>query len=237
MRRKLAAVGAAALIVAVTVVVAALLLNGPDEPTSISAAQTCDLMDTPYDTTAASSARGEHWTMEIRDSGPDRHIVSQITDDGGVLIGKGEQIIKDGTRYSRESTPGNPQVYGGWRVFGTNVPRAFSIPCVDTSSFEVGDSSSPDEPHFTSEKFLSEEEGAMRNDYWADSTGRPTRARRTIFPPEYDGVTNTETGVMDFTYSGYGEPNIIAAPCAIAAPDQGDNPNLDTLGLQDCTTP
>ena len=35
---------------------------------------------------------------------------------------------------------------------------------------------------------------------------------------------------MEFTYSGYGEPNTIAAPCATAAPDQADNPGL----MRDC---
>ena len=153
-----------------------------------------------------------------------------ITTPDGALIGKAEQIIKDRTRYSRESVPGNPGVYGEWRVHGTNVPRSFSLPCLDPGSFEEGASGSSDEPHFTSEKFLSEEEGAVRNEYWADSTGRPIRARRTLFPPEYDGVSNTETGVMEFTYSGYGEPNAIAAPCATAAPDQTDNPGL----MRDC---
>ena len=208
-------------------------------PTPVSATATassptptpvCDLMHTPYDTLATASAPGEEWKWEMRDSGPDRHIVATTTDHEGVLLGKGEMIIKDRTRYARESMPGNPEVYGEWRVHGTNVPRSFSIPCVDTSSFEQGASGSSDEPHLTSEKFLSEKEGAMRNEYWADATGRPIRARRTIFPPEYDGVSNTETGVMEFTYSGYGEPNIIAAPCASAAPDQADNPGL----MRDC---
>ena len=199
-------------------------------PTPVSTAQACDLMDTPYDTLATASAPGEEWRMEIRDSGPDRHIVSKITDHEGVILGKGEIIVKDRTRYSRESMPVDPSVYGEWRVHGTNVPQSLPIPCVDTSSFEQGASGASDEPHLTSEKFLSEEEGAMRNEYWADATGRPIRARRTIFPPEYDGVSNTETGVMEFTYSGYGDPNIIEAPCASAAPDQADNPGL----MRDC---
>ena len=176
--------------------------------------------------------------IEIRDSGPDRHLVHTATAPDGTLIGKAEEIVKDRTRYSRESTPGNPEVYGEWRVHGTNVPRSFSLPCLDPSSFERGVSGSSDEPHFTYERFLSEEEGAVRNEFWADSTGRPTRARRTFFPPEYDGVTNTETGVMEFTYSGYGEPNDIEAPCAGAAPDQAGNPGLmrdciHLLGLKD----
>ena len=230
MRRTRLIVGVTMLLVAVSVGAAALLLNGTDNSAQISAAQACDLMDTPYDALATASVPGEEWRWETRYSGPDRHVVITTIGSDGTLIGKADEIIKDRTRYARASTPGNPEVYGEWRVHGTDVPRSFSIPCLDTSSFDEGASGTSDEPHFTSERFLSEEEGAMRNEYWADSTGRPTRARRTIFPPEYDGVTNTETGVMEFTYSEYGEPNIIEAPCASAAPHQADNPGL----MRDC---
>ena len=209
---------------------AALPLNVIDGPTRVSAAEACDLMDTPYDALATASVPGEEWRWETRYSGPDRHVVITTIGSDGTLIGKADEIIKDRTRYARASTPGNPEVYGEWRVHGTDVPRSFSIPCLDTTSFDEGASGTSDEPHFTSERFLYEEEGAMRNEFWAGSSGRPTRARRTIFPPEYDGVTNTETGVMEFTYSEYGEPNIIEAPCASAAPDQSDNPGL----MRDC---
>ena len=222
-----AAVPAAATVSAPT---PALLLNGPDDSNPVSAAQACDLMDTPYDTLVTASAPGEEWGWEIRDSGPDKHVAATITDHEGVLLGKYESITKDRTKYYRESAPSNPEVYGEWLVVGTGLQRSFSFPCLDTSSFEEGASGSSDEPHFTSERFLSDEEGAERNEFWADSTGRPTRARRTVFPPEYDGVTNTETGVVEYTYSDYGEPNIIAAPCASAAPDQADNPGL----MRDC---
>ena len=213
------------------------LLNGLGDSNAVSAAQACDLMDTPYDTLATLSAPGEERRVEARDSGPDKHMVRTITDPSGTLIVKIEQIIKDRSMYSRRSAPSNPEVYGEWRVVATDLPRSFPLPCLDASSFEEGASGSSDEPHFTSENFLSEQEGAMRNEFWADSTGRPTRARRTFFPPEYDGVSNTETVVAEFTYSGYGEPNIIEAPCANAAPDQADNPDLDSLGLPDCATP
>ena len=204
--------------------------------TPASAAQACDLMDTPYDTLATLSAPGEERRVEARDSGPDKHMVRTIIDPSGTLIVKIEQIIKDRSMYSRRSAPSNPEVYGEWRVVATDLPRSFPLPCLDASSFEEGASGSSDEPHFTSENFLSEEEGAERNEFWADATGRPTRARRTIFPPEYDGVSNTETLVTEFTYSDYGQPNIIKAPCASAAPDQ-DNNDLNSLGLQDCATP
>ena len=140
-------------------------------------------------------------------------------------------IIKDRTRYSsRKHFPATPGVYGEWRVSGTNASGTVSLPCLNPRSFEEGASGSSDEPHFTFERFISEGQGAERIEYWADSTGRPTRSRRTFFPPEYDGVSNTETGVIEFTYSGYGEANVIEAPCAGAAPGQADNPAL----MRDC---
>ncbi len=209
-----------------------------DALTPVGAAHSCNLMDTPYDALMTSTTPFGETRAEIRYSMSDEHIVQMTTDHEGVLFGKGEMIIKDRTMYSRESTPGNAEVYGQWLVHGTNVPQSLSLPCLDPGSFEEGATNSSDEPHFTSEVFLSEEEGAMRNEYWADSAGRPTRARRTLFPPEYDGVSNTETIIIEFTYSGYGEPNIIAAPCAGAAPTEADNPSLmrdclNLLGLKD----
>ena len=157
-------------------------------------------MDTPYDALA-----DEHrLRSEKRGNGNTRFrtvasiSLTAITDPEGVLLGKYEAIIKDGTRYSRESAPSNAEAYGEWLVVGTDLQRSLSLPCLDPSGFEQGAPGSSDEPHFTSESFLSEEEGAVRNEYWADSTGRPTRARKTFFPPEYDGVSNTETGVAEF---------------------------------------
>ena len=131
MRRKPVAVGVAILLFAVTVGVVALLLKGPDEFVPVSAAEACNLMDTPYDTLATLTATGEEWRTEIRDSGPDRHIVITLTADDDSLIGKVEQIIKDRTLYFRESTPGNPEVYGAWRVMALTFRPSFSLPCLN----------------------------------------------------------------------------------------------------------
>ena len=220
------------------------VFNPTDSPPP-TAAHSCNLMDTPYDALLTGTTPIGEIRTELRYSGNDEHVVMTTTDHEGVLLGKGEMILKDRTTYSRESTPDNAEVYGEWRVHGTNDSGAFPPPCFDPGGFEEDASSSSDEPHFTSERFISEGQGAMRNEYWIDSIGRPTRARRTQFPPAYDGVSNTETIVTEFTYSGYGEANIIEAPCAGAAPDQADNPALmrdcvELLGLKDAlrgTTP
>ena len=201
-------------------------------PTSApaSAEEPCNLMDTPFDALMLGTGQLTGLKAEFRYSGSDEHMLTTQSDPEGVLFGKGEQIFKDDTFYERGSAPDNPKVYGEWRVH-PHVRQLFTRPpCLDPSSVKVGASGSSDEPHFVSERFLSEEEGAMRQEYWADFAGRPIRGRRTFFPPEYDGVSNTETGVLEYTYSGYGEPNIIEAPCAHAMPDEADNPGL----MRDC---
>ena len=230
MRKTLAAVGGVMLIVAVGVGVAETLLNSPGRPIPVGAAEACNLMDTPYDVLLTGTTPFGVTRAEIRYSGGDRHVVQTTIEHDGTLFGKGELITKDRTLYSRESTPGNAEVYGEWLVHGTNVSRSISLPCLDTNNFEEGASGSSDEPHYTHERFLSDEEGSVRKEFWADSTGRPTRARRTQFLPNDGEASNAETIIVDFTYSGYGEPNIIKAPCADAAPDQADNPAL----MRDC---
>ncbi len=125
------------------------VLNPTDSPPP-TAAHSCNLMDMPYDALMTGTTPFGETRVEIRFSGGDEHIVMTTIDHKGVLFGKGEMIIKDRTMYSRESTQGNAQVYGEWRVHGTNIPRSFSLPCLDPSGFEEDASSSSDEPHFTS---------------------------------------------------------------------------------------
>ena len=86
MRRKPLAIGVAILLVAVSAGIAALLLSGPDGSIRVSAAEACNLMDTPYDTVATVSAPEQEWRWEIRDSGPDRHVLATITGTDDVLL-------------------------------------------------------------------------------------------------------------------------------------------------------
>ena len=189
-------------------------------------AEGCD-RNAPYDTLMTATSPDGEWRAEVRDSRPDRHVVWTVTDRQGVLVGKSESILKDGTWYDREIAPGSSGGYSEWRVIGADHRPPTPLVCLPPSAVA---SASGDEPHATVDTFLSEEEGSQREEYWADSAGRPTRMRRTVFPPEYDGVNNTETGVVEFAYSGHGETNIIAAPCAGAAPAQAGNPAL----MRDC---
>ncbi len=144
-------------------------------------------------------------------------------DPEGVFLGKGEMIFKDNVFYARESAPDSPEVYSEWRVH-LEVDQLFTRPpCPD---LEEGGSVPLDVPFYTYGRFLSEGEGRVQEEYWAaDFTGWPVRARRTFFDD-----SDNETGAMEFTYTGFGEPNTIVAPCASAAPDQADNPGL----MRDC---
>ena len=195
-----------------------------------SAEEPCNLMDTPFDALMLGTGQLTGLKAEFRYSGSDEHMLTTQSDPEGVLFGKGEQIFKDDTFYERGSAPDNPKVYGEWRVHPHVRQLSTRPPCLDPSSVEAGASGSSDEPHYVSERFLSDEEGAVRDEYWADSAGWPIRSRRTFFPSGYDGSSNAEIRVVEYTYSGYGEPNIIEAPCARAMPDEADNPDL----MRDC---
>ena len=144
----------------------------------------CDFMNTPYDAVATASVPGEEWRWEFRYSGNDSHEVRTGTYSDGTLIGKSEYIILDGTFYGRESTPDNPSVYGPWSIINADAHPRRSLPCLNTADFTRA---SPNEPYFTATRFLSEEEGSVQDEFWADSTGRPTRARRTFLQPEESG--------------------------------------------------
>ena len=162
----------------------------------------------------------ERARTEIRYSGDDYHFVSVSTAPDGTTIVRADLILKDSTMYGRESLPDNPDAYSDWSVVGEGMSGAMPLPCIDPSSYESGArSSESDEPHYVTSMFLSEEEGSMQEEFWADATGRPVRSRRTFYPPDavVDEASGTSAedvalGVIHFTYSGYGDPNVITAP-------------------------
>lgn len=146
-----------------------------------------------------------------------------MTDPDGALIGKYETIVVERTRYYRETLFDDPSRYGEWRIVDTNAPLTVPLPCLDTSTFEEG-ATGLAEPHYTRARYLSEEEGEVREEFWADSNGRPTRATRTFYPPDEEGASGaSENATMTFTYSGYGDPNTITAP-TVVNPDHCGKP-------------
>ena len=160
----------------------------------------CGSFDT-YDLLAIGGGPGASLREEIRISGKDRHLIGRYEWEGEV--GHVEFIRKDGVIYTRESTESAPDIFEEWQING------------DGGSLQILFCYEPlpgDGPDQTLELFLSEEEGTMMDEYWVDETGRPIRNRRTFKRP--DGAE----GVLEITYSGHGEPNVITAPIATPTP-------------------
>ena len=222
--RKVSVIGAISLLVIAAGAVVT-LFSAPGAGLVVKAEEAvviaCNSMIGSYDTLAIATSQEENWRWESRHSDIDRHLTLTVTDAHGAVLGRAESITKDGVMYSRETADASG-VYGEWAIVAINMPPDLSLPCLGPpSAFEAGDSNSPDEPHYVSHTFLSEEEGTVKSEFWVDSNGQPTRARRTFYSP--DGDVNASSngagvGVVDFTYSGYGEPNIITAPIATPTP-------------------
>ncbi len=187
--------------------------------TSTSAGESCNVWEEPFDASLVGSGQYAGVTAEFRYSGNDEHMVMTLNSPEGIATDRGEQIFNDGTHYVRDSVPGEPDVYGEWRV-QSRVRQPFTRPpCVDPDRVAAGDSDSSDEPHYVSEVFLSAEEGTVRDEYWADPEGRPIRGLRKFFPPGTDTESGNYIGLLEYTYSGYGEPNVIEAPCVPSMAD------------------
>ncbi len=197
----------------------------------VSAQEACDLMDVSYDTLLTYEHEGEAWRTEIRTSGDDYHKESTRTSIAtDELVQKGEEILKDGTVYSRNSVGGAPNVYGPWRVVGTDMPGNPALPCLDVSTYDARRSANGD-PHYTTANRISDVHGEYVSEFWADSAGRPIRGRRSFYLPDdssdsSSGARSSDstpvppppTLIVDFTYSGFGEANVITAPTLPGAP-------------------
>ncbi len=116
--------------------------------------------------------------------------------DSGELIGQDQVIYKAGVIYRRSNIRSDPEVFGSWWISG-DYPPTFqgSAPCLDIPD--------PDDegPHWV------EEGEGLRSEMWVDEQGRPVRAQET-FDETWEGTPH----VRHYTYSGYGEENVIEAP-------------------------
>ena len=196
--------------------------------------QACDTMQTTdYDMTITGSFFPGTGRIEVRRSGDDEHLLLTGSSLDGTPFAQGERILKDGVLYTRESTDANPTTFGDWAIALVDAGAAQHLPCFPPSSAQGGSTTRQAEPSSGEERYshsyvLSAEEGILTEEFWVDSTGRPTRARRTITPP---GTTTGESGaagrdtarsasggstsqavVLNMVYSGLGEPNVITAP-------------------------
>ena len=178
---------------------------------------TCEtVMTTPYD--SVMTGRGEDGSASVGESyfsGRDSRHVATHTNSRGEVTGRSDHIIKDGVLYTRSSeSDDNPMTWTPWFSHGDGFDT-YHFPC-----FSLRDATSDaatGEYHIVKDIFLSEEEGTEKREFWADSTGKPLRGRRTFTIPATpsesgaSGQTPT-TFVVDVVYSGFGEPNVITAP-------------------------
>ncbi len=150
---------------------------------------------------------GEGFTMEIEErySSSDVERVIRYIKPDGTLDGQVEEIRKDGVIYHRQ-TGGNVIDEGIWVEVGEYRDLALPIPCLgrpiegpvplgglaQTWTWDVPDPQA----------------GKIRYEYWVDVNGRPDQARQTFLSQDEAIVE----GVVDYWYSGYGEPNEIVAP-------------------------
>ena len=150
--------------------------------------------------------------------GSDKHAELTITDEGGVVLHRTTKIYKDETLYRRE-TGDDPNVYGEWRIVGTGLSGRPTLPCLSPPSNAERSAETPD---FVEHTFLSDQEGSVQDEYWVDALGRPTRSRQTFYPPGADqsggAATRSTHSVIEATFSGFGEENVITAPIATPAP-------------------
>ncbi len=187
--------------------------------------QACDAMVlSDYDVTTTLSVPGIVGRMESRHSRNDLHRSWTSHDLEGNLLARGESILKAGTMFTRVTIDGAPSQFRDWGVV-EDWPEPEHLPCLPAESaasyeaLQVGSGRT-----FTHTISLSPQEGTLTRQFWVDSSGRPTRGRRTFTPPDSvaSNVAASDTQanvlVIDETYSGYGEPNIIVAPIGVSIP-------------------
>ena len=200
---------------------AAISAQSDEEPDTVISAPTtehdpCAYLDEPFDVVSTASNETLEETVAMQFSGHDKYLLRTIRNraDNSVLF-KLEKIYKDRTLYMR-NTEDDPNVFGDWEVAGTGFSGRATLPCLLPASSYAR---SADAPHHVSHTFRSDQESSVQHEYWVDDLGRPTRSRQTFYPPDADSregsgdrSASEANGVVNFTFSGFSEPNIITAP-------------------------
>ena len=231
MSRKHIGIGLALVLFVSVVAIAALwLFPREDSAAKVWAAvqDVCTTMNVAdYDVIHTYSIRGApdipdvDGRIESSYSGSDVHRIGTGTTPEGVLLSRSEVIVKDGRRFTRGSiSDDNPSSLSEWRVY-EDADSGGPLPCFpseSSASSDVTGSTAPgNERHYSYTTVLDAGEVTEieeTREFWVDSTGRPTRGRRTLTQPNPDGAraAASRTLTMHETYSGFGEPNVITAP-------------------------
>ena len=193
--------------------------SGPSaEEVAEAFTQACETLRTQdYDSVKTTVGSDKTSRVESRFSGGDAHRFQTWTDlmDGSVnLI---EEILIDGTLYSRDSPDGDPANFGLWRVSSGKV-RIEPMLCFDLYALPDAELSaaplSSDEVLYThfvvvyrTGLFGLARHTVAREVWIDDNTGNPRRSRRTSDTPGSSPPT-----ILDFHYTDFGKPNVITAP-------------------------
>ena len=134
---------------------------------------------------------------ETRVSGRDSHQVLSVKA-GDTLLPQYQILKKDDGTYVQLYLNGEPS--GEWIIAEPKpLPADVQSFCLDPSTYDPA----AEGPHRTTTV------GTAQADTWADSAGRPIRIIQT-----------EDTAVTEFTFSGYGEPNVITTPMMTPTPDE-----------------
>ncbi len=192
---------------------------------------------TDYDAVMTSDGSDYRVVWDLRYSDKGFHMKQTHTALNGDLLGRAEEVRVDEALYVRESLEDDPESYGEWRIAGRDLLPPEPLYCLDPQHL----SENPDEPDSTYP--VTQGGQTWLYEWWADSGGRPIRQRRTY---EETG------GVLEVTYSGWGEPNPLTAPIPTPTPpvlpgqltlaeyaaqcqdwDVGTVPSMDDLSTDD----
>lgn len=143
---------------------------------------------------------------EARHSGDNEHTIQTRLSSEGRPEDSFEYVFVGGTFYSRSFPIDETGRIGEWKM-SQNMPQEDPLPCLRLKykgSILVRQTEASGEQRYSLTVVFTSEDDKVTREFWADSTGRPTRARRT------DTVAGLS--VKDVVYHGFGEPNVIMAP-------------------------
>ena len=230
-------------ILAVVVGIWVLAMVGMDRASANQVVQrACDGMEQikSYDVTATvSEAQGETITLTAMVEGDDYHITLTAQSDGATA----EYMQVGGASYVRESRFGpdwrlSEVPFGGFNTdslgLGDNPicpeVRGFSevgqeqIGGVDTRRYTdvswVGASEEPNTGPFKVDDSFRGVLTSADNDFWIDGDGRIVQHKQKAYQLMHlgDGPRQQTTIVTTSTFSGFGEPNVIATPAPTLTP-------------------
>lgn len=213
-------VGVAAAVVLLAAILGILLLlllrgSGQQLSASETVRQACDMLaEDDHDAVIVATADSDRTVYNISFSGSDNHVTVELYVPGEeTAVGQFQHVSKDGLTYFRLNRHNTPETWDPWEVVGTNPPELTqNTPCFSAEGSSIEESTGPGS---SQRRFVwnttAAGESVAKNELWVDSAGRPVRGLITVS----EASATSAAGVIrrfETTYSGFGEPNVIAAP-------------------------